>query len=132
MRRRLLLVSPNDFATTYGDLRHIGHIVGDTGRLLNVSLPTIAALTPPDFEVRIVDENAEELDFTERWDIVGITGFPPQIFRARELAEQFRRRGALIVCGGTSVSLSPERWRDFADVLVIGEAERTWPRFIAD
>lgn len=125
--KRLLLVSPNDFATTYGDLRHIAHITGDVGRLLNVALPTLAALTPPEIAVRIVDENVEPIDFGERWDVVGITGFPPQIQRAREIAERFRAAGSLIVCGGTSASLSPERWRDFADVLVIGEAERTWP-----
>ena len=26
----------------------------------------------------------------------------------------------------------PERWRPFADVLILGEAERTWPAFIGD
>jgi radical SAM superfamily enzyme YgiQ (UPF0313 family) len=132
MKKRLLLVSPNDFATTYGDFRHIEHLTGNTGRLLTVSLPTLAALTPDEFEVRIIDENAEKVDFTERYDIVGITGFPPQLFRARELAEQFRARGTLVVCGGTSASLSPDKWRPIADVLIVGEAERTWPAFLAD
>jgi radical SAM superfamily enzyme YgiQ (UPF0313 family) len=131
-RPRILLVSPDDFATTYGDLRHVSHITGDVGRLLNVALPTLAALTPSEIEVRLVDENAERLDFDEPFDLVGITGYPPQIFRAREIAEAFRRRGSLVVCGGTSASLSPDLWRPFADVLVIGEAERTWPRFVTD
>jgi radical SAM superfamily enzyme YgiQ (UPF0313 family) len=130
--KRLLLVSPDDFATTYGDLRHISHITGDVGRLLNVALPTLAALTPDEFDVTIVDENVEPIDFSQRYDVVGITGFPPQIYRAREIAARFRAEGALVVCGGTSVSLSPERWRDVADVLVIGEAERTWPRLCED
>jgi radical SAM superfamily enzyme YgiQ (UPF0313 family) len=30
------------------------------------------------------------------------------------------------------VSISPERWRDVGDTLVIGEAERTWPRAVED
>jgi radical SAM superfamily enzyme YgiQ (UPF0313 family) len=132
-KKRLLLVSPNDFATTYGDFRHSRHLIGNTGRLLNVSLPTIAALTPKDeFEIEIVDENATPIDFSKHYDIVGTTGFPPQLFRARELAAEFRKRGSLVVCGGTSASLSPDRWRSAADVLIKGEAELIWPQFIRD
>ncbi|MBZ0120029.1 MAG: B12-binding domain-containing radical SAM protein [Sandaracinaceae bacterium] len=132
-KKRLLLLSPRDFATTYGDLRHVSHLTGDTGRLLNVALPTLAALVPrSELEVDIVDENALDLDPRARWDIVGITGFPPQLFRARELAARFRQQGSLVVCGGTSVSLSPERWQGVADVLVLGEAERVWPKLLRD
>ncbi len=132
-KKRILLVSPRDFATTYGDLRHIAHLTGNNGRLLNVALPTLAALTPrEEVELTIVDENVEPLDFSQRYDLVGITGFPPQLARAREIGRGFRARGSLIVCGGTSATLSPTRWRDVADVLVLGEAERIWPRFLAD
>jgi radical SAM superfamily enzyme YgiQ (UPF0313 family) len=28
--------------------------------------------------------------------------------------------------------LGPDRWRPFADVMIIGEAERTWPQFLRD
>lgn len=133
MKKRMLLVSPNDFATTYGDFRHIEHLTGNTGRLLNVSLPTLASLTPKEhFDIKLIDENAEKIDFDQHYDIVGITGFPPQLFRAREISAEFRKRGALVVCGGTSASLSPDKWRSAADVLIIGEAERTWPEFIKD
>ena len=52
--------------------------------------------------------------------------------RARQIAKEFSKRGVTVVCGGPSASLSTERWRPIADVLIIGEAERIWPEFIED
>ncbi|MFW5740552.1 MAG: B12-binding domain-containing radical SAM protein, partial [Myxococcota bacterium] len=44
----------------------------------------------------------------------------------------FRSRGVPVVLGGAHVTLMPEEARQFADCLVIGMAERTWPKLIAD
>jgi radical SAM superfamily enzyme YgiQ (UPF0313 family) len=131
-RKKLLLVFPKSPISSYADLRFSEIMARVPGGFMNVALPTVAALTPPEFEVKIVDENVEAIDFHTQYDLVGITGFVTQFFRARELAEAFRRRGSLVVCGGPCVSLSPERWRSFTDVLIIGEAERIWPRFLRD
>ena len=37
-----------------------------------------------------------------------------------------------MVVGGPGVSAAPERYRDYFDILFIGEAEHTWPQFISD
>lgn len=100
--------------------------------LANVVLPTLAALVPDDFDVQIVDTAVEEIDFDTPCDLVGLTGYHSHVSTARALAQEFRRRGKLVVVGGPSVSISPERWRDCADVLVHGEAERIWPKFLRD
>ena len=131
MSKKLLLVFPKSFAMSYGDMRFVSHLIGKAG-LLNVSLPTVAALTPPEFDVTIVDENYDNIPYHPGWDLVGITGFHIQLDQARKVAERFRDLEVPVVCGGPSVSVSPERWRKFADVLLIGEAERTWPQFCAD
>lgn len=131
-RRKILLVFPKSPISSYADLRFCRIMARMPGGFMNVALPTVAALTPEEFEVTIVDENVEPVDFENSYDIVGITGFVTQFFRARQLASEFSRRGALVVCGGPSVSLSPERWRPFADVLIIGEAEKVWSRFLTD
>ncbi len=99
---------------------------------MGASLPTVAALTPPEFEIKIIDENIEPINFTEPYDLVGITGFHFHLPRARIIAREFSKRGVMVVCGGPSVTLSTERWRPFADVLIIGEAERIWPQFLED
>ena len=133
MKKRLLLVSPRRCDVSYdGFTDRIQSVVEESGRLLIASLATVAALVPREFDVTIVDENVEPIDFGGGYELVGITSFPAQLYRAEEIAREFARRGALIICGGSSVSLSPERWRSFSDVLVIGEAERIWPRFLGD
>ena len=130
-RKKLLLVFHKSFAVSYGDMRFVGDLMPRVG-LMNAGLTTVAALTPRTFDIEIVDENLEQVPYDKPWDLVGITGYHTQILQAREVARRFSGRGVPVVCGGPSVSISPERWRPFADVLVIGEAERIWPRFLAD
>ena len=131
MTKKLLLVNPRSFGGSFGDLRCVGHLSGRAG-VLNAALPTVAALTPKGWHVEIVDENAGEVDYSSPYDLVGISGFQTQLPSAQKVAGQFAELGIPVVCGGPSVSISPERWRPFSDVLIIGEAERTWPRFVAD
>jgi radical SAM superfamily enzyme YgiQ (UPF0313 family) len=97
-----------------------------------VSLPTIAALTPPDVAVTICDENVEQVDLDRPCDVVGITAMNVQAERAVELARAFRARGRTVVVGGPYVTLCPEAMRAHADVLFLGEAEHTWPRFVEE
>ncbi len=52
----------------------------------------MAALTPPEIEITIVNEAVETIDFDRTYDLVGITGFPSQIGRAREIANEFKKR----------------------------------------
>jgi radical SAM superfamily enzyme YgiQ (UPF0313 family) len=98
----------------------------------NLALPTVAGLTPPPHEVVLCDENVEPVDFDTDADIVGITGFVIHKQRMFELAEAFRRRGKLVVAGGPFATLCPEELRGKVDVLVVGEAEYTWPQFVRD
>jgi radical SAM superfamily enzyme YgiQ (UPF0313 family) len=98
----------------------------------NLALPTVAGLTPPGHEVVLCDENVEPVDFDTDADVVGITGFVVHKRRMFELAEAFQRRGKLVVAGGPFATLCPEELRGKVDVLVVGEAEYTWPQFVRD
>src|SRR5688572_20521776 len=131
MNKRLLLVFPKSYNVTLSEARYIRDLIGKANPM-NAALATIAALTPPSFDVQIVDDSVDTIDFNAAVDIVGLTGFFSQIERAREISEEFRKRGVLVVSGGPSASVSPARWRPFSDVLFIGEAEFTWPQFIKD
>ncbi len=98
----------------------------------NLSLPTVAGLTPPPHEVVLCDENVDEVDFDTDADIVGITGYVIHKKRIFELADEFRRRGKFVVAGGPFASLCPEELRGKVDVLFVDEAEYTWPQFLRD
>lgn len=133
-KKRVLLICPRNLSnSSYIHQGHIQPLTGKVGTWINIALPTVAALTPREhFEVRVLDENCEAIDFDAPWDIVGLGLKPTMWKRARDIAAEFRKRGRLVVAGGSSASVSPELWRDQVDVLFIGEAEEIWPRFLED
>ena len=96
-----------------------------------LGLAYVAALTPPDWEVEIIDENYDEFQFKEA-DLVGITAFTSNINRAYELAQIYRNKKIPVVLGGIHVSMYAEEALQFADSAVIGEAEGIWNIVIQD
>ncbi len=97
-----------------------------------LALPTLAALTPPDVEVNITDENIEDIDFDKDVDIVGITSNTFLAPRAYEIADAFCQRGVTVVLGGIHPSMLPQEAIRHADAVVIGEGENVWTDFISD
>lgn len=128
---RLLLVNPR-VPPSFWSMSDVGDLTGAVGMMPSLALATVAALTPEGFDVRIHDEAAGPVDLDEPCDVVGLTGYVTQHHRIRELAQGFRARGRTVVIGGPHASLAPDRYRDVADVLVLGEAEEVWPEAAAD
>ena len=98
----------------------------------NLSMPTLAGLTPREHEIVLSDENAGEIDWDLEADIVGVTGYIIHKPRLLEILAELRRRGRFVVVGGPYASLCPEELRGLCDVLFVGEAEETWPAFLRD
>src|SRR3989304_2857077 len=97
-----------------------------------LGLAMVAALTPPDVEVSLTDENVTPVDFQKETDLVGITALPVPAQRAYAIADTFRARGVKVVLGGIHPSILPEEASQHADAIVIGEAEGIWPNLIED
>ncbi|HVM47761.1 MAG TPA: cobalamin-dependent protein [Candidatus Acidoferrum sp.] len=95
-------------------------------------LTAVAALTPPEYPVRIVDENVEPLDYETACDVVGITFMTALAPRAFEIAAEFRGRGKIVVAGGYHATLCPEDVALHFDAVVVGDAEGAWERLLAD
>ena len=98
----------------------------------HLTLTTLAALTPPDIEVKITDENVEPIDFEEDVDLVGVTGMIMHAPRAYQIAKRFRQRGIPVVMGGPHASSLPFEAEGHVDAVVIGEAENVWEGLIKD
>ncbi len=98
----------------------------------HLTLTTLAALTPPEINVRITDENVEPIDFGEEVDLVGITGMVMHSKRAYEIAQRFRQRGIPVVMGGPHASSLPLEVKEHVDAVVIGEAELVWKELLED
>jgi len=95
-------------------------------------LTTVAALTPREHEVRIVDENVERLDFDTECDLVGITFMTALAPRAYEIAREFGARGKAVVGGGFHATLCPDEAAKHFDAIVVGDAEGAWEQLLAD
>ncbi|MFH0822135.1 MAG: radical SAM protein [Pseudomonadota bacterium] len=123
---KLLLVFPKSEGGYWGKVRH-----GKAG-LVALGLPTVAALTPPGWEVAIHDARVAPLDYERKVDLVGITGYTAEIPSTYAIADEFRKRGVPVVLGGVHVSAMPEEALQHADAVVIGEAELVWERLLTD
>ena len=97
-----------------------------------LSLHILAALTPHEHEVRIVEEEQEEIDLDSDADLVGISCFTSNAPRAYLIAQEFRKRGKKVVMGGVHPSILPDEALQYADSVVIGEAEEVWEKLLSD
>lgn len=97
-----------------------------------LGLLTVAGMIPDRHQVTLCDENVSAIDFDVDCDVVGLTGMHLQGAGIRQIATTFRERGKRVVVGGPSAMAVPDRYRDVADVLMLGEAEQIWPQCIED
>lgn len=97
-----------------------------------LTLPYIAGLTPPGWEVRFADDNYGEVDPAADVDLVGISVNTMSAVRAYALADAFRARGVTVVLGGWHVTFCADEAAAHADAVVVGEADDTWQRLLAD
>ena len=123
-KRKLLLVNP------VNPLQN-GLTINKSSRFPPIGLGIIAALTPQSWDVQLVDENWEPFSFVEA-DLVGITAFTASVNRAYEIASIYRNKDIPVVMGGIHASLCPDEALEYADSIVIGEAEDVWPKLIQD
>jgi radical SAM superfamily enzyme YgiQ (UPF0313 family) len=93
---------------------------------------TIAGLTPSDVEIRFYDDRMERVPYDEPTDLVGLSVETYTARRAYQIASEYRRRGVPVVMGGFHVTLCPNEASKYAETIVIGEAEETWPRLVDD
>src|SRR6266436_74527 len=132
VRRKIYFIQPQ-FPPSYWGQEHFIKMTPYGAVYPPLGLITLAALTPPEYDVTVCDESAgEQVDFDVDTEIIGITGYLFQMVRVFELADRFRGRGKLVVIGGPMATLLPEECRPHCDVLFTGEAEYTWPRFLGE
>jgi radical SAM superfamily enzyme YgiQ (UPF0313 family) len=97
-----------------------------------LSLPTLAARTPDHWEIALLDESVDRIDFDVKVDLVGISAMTCYAPRAYEISKAFRARGVKVILGGVHPSFMPEEAIANADAVVIGEADEIWPKVLED
>jgi radical SAM superfamily enzyme YgiQ (UPF0313 family) len=97
-----------------------------------LALAYVAALTPPHWQVRIVDEVLDDIPAGYVPDLVGLSSLTITAPRAYQIASWYRDRGIPVVMGGVHATLCPDEAGEYVDAVYLGEAERGWPQVIAD
>ncbi len=92
----------------------------------------IAGLTPRDVQIKFYDDRMERIPYDEPTDLVGISVETYTAKRAYQIASEYRKRGVPVVMGGFHASLCPEEVAQYADAVVIGEAEDLWETVLKD
>jgi radical SAM superfamily enzyme YgiQ (UPF0313 family) len=123
-KKRLLLINPNN---PYKK----GLAIRRESLQPPLGLGIIAALTPSDWSIRILDENFKSFKFREA-DLVGITALTATAARAYEIAAEFRAKGIPTVIGGVHATLMPDEAANYTDTVVTGEAENIWGTILSD
>ncbi len=123
-KRKLLLINPLN-------TRIKGEQFNARSAPAPLGLVVIAALTPSNWEIEIIDENIEKFEMREA-DVVGITALTSQVNRAYEISSMYRKEGITTVIGGIHGSVMPAEATKYVDIVVTGEAENLWPRVIHD
>ena len=97
-----------------------------------LSLHLLSGLTPSEHEVKVVEEEIEDINLDAECDLVGISCMTANAPRAYDLAQEFRRRGKKVVLGGIHPTILPGEALSYADAVVVGEAEDIWEQLIED
>ena len=92
----------------------------------------LASLTPRDVEVKFYDDRMEPIPYDEPTDLVAISVETYTAKRAYQIASEYRRRGVPVAMGGFHATLATDEVCEYAEAVVVGEAENLWPRLVSD
>lgn len=114
----------------------VGHKAGEpyvrTWQMEPLAIATLSALTPSNIERRFYDDRLEEVDYDEPTDLVAVSVETYTARRAYQIASRYKAKGIPVVMGGFHPTLAPDDALEYADAIVVGEAEDAWPRLLAD
>ncbi len=118
-----------DIVVVYVPRYVMGHEKNFTPPLTGIHL---AALTPPEHEVRVIHQQVEPVPLDTDADLVALSFFSGFADEAYRLADAFRARGKLVVAGGPHATFWPEETLAHCDAVVCGEAETVWSTVLTD
>ncbi len=109
----------------------------ETGRVTGAVMPLaptlLAALTPSDHEVCLVDMFlGDQVEYDSDADLVAITVRTPLAPLAYEIADNFLNRGKMVVLGGPHIFAVPQEAKRHATSVAIREGEDLWPVILKD
>jgi radical SAM superfamily enzyme YgiQ (UPF0313 family) len=97
-----------------------------------LTLPYLAALTPPGWDISLIDEQLGDINFDAPADLVAITTCTLTSLRSYAIADEFRKRRVPVIMGGPHAYFHSVEAAQHCDAVGLGEGELIWPRMLAD
>ena len=115
---------------TFIRLNMFEHISSDA--MKPIIFEIIRGITPAEHEIEFIDERVEKLPDKINSDIVAFSVETFTAKRAYILAKKYRTDKNIIVMGGFHAAVMADEMLEYADSVIIGDAEGAWGRFISD
>jgi hypothetical protein len=129
--RNVLMIYPRFVNESFWNYRESCAVLGAKYPTIPLGLITVAAMLPPEWNVRLVNLNTEELTDADlkTADLVMTGGMMFQQASTLDIIELCRSHGKPVAVGGPDVSSSPHVY-ERANFRVVGEAEGAIDTFI--
>jgi hypothetical protein len=114
IKKKIYLIQP-----TYRDPRGTLH-QGNRLTYSSLALPALSAAIPPEWEKEFCFEYFHDVNYDTNASVVGISSMGYDILHGSEIAEQFKRRGKMVLFGGTQAHFSTRRLVAVSDSIVHG------------
>ena len=125
---RLLIIQPSHYKSRSDLSVHKSR----RRSLVGLTLPYLAALTPREWTVDLIDEQLFPIDFDAPADLVALTTWTINSLRAYAIADRFRQRGVPVMMGGPHTFSYAGEAAEHCDGVGIGEGEAIWPIMLRD
>ena len=112
--------------------RRIGESYIRSWQMEPLAAATLAGLTPKDIRVKFYDDRMEIIPYDEPTDLVAMSVETYTAKRAYQIASEYRRRNVPVVMGGFHPTLVPDEASEYAEAIVMGEAEGLWSQVLDD
>jgi radical SAM superfamily enzyme YgiQ (UPF0313 family) len=100
--------------------------------LVHMALPLLASYIPSYIEVELVEDCFEEVNFDDPAEVVCISAQVMQCDRADDLADEFQKRGKVVLMGGYYPTMHPDRASLHSDAICTGEADKIFTSMLDD
>jgi radical SAM superfamily enzyme YgiQ (UPF0313 family) len=129
---RVLLVSPQT-PDTFWSFKHAIRFVSRRASMPPLGLLTVAAMLPPEWELKLVDLNVEKLkdEDLRRADYVLLGAMIVHKDSVREIVARCAAFGKTVIAGGPLFTTGHEAFPEIQH-FVLGEAEEIMPQVVAD
>lgn len=124
---KVLLIQSTQYSASKGKLCKQKKIY-----LPGLAFPLLASYLPENWEMEICIEVVDEINYDTDSDIVGIGAMGHAVFRAIDIAKEFKKRGKVVFMGGYMPSLVPWIVDEHCDGVIIGDAEISFPQLLKD